>query len=102
MSHLPANALRLLISHAKYPVSEAQNTLDDVGVRLQDVIDAEDVEFPIIDYVDPANIEALAPQGDHVRKQASHMKSLAFPVVFLYNGSIPFQQRMGGPLQVQT
>ncbi len=72
--HPAADELRSLISNARYQASEAQNVLGDIGVRIQDVIDAADAELPLVPYMDPASIEVLALQWNQVGEQAARIR----------------------------
>ena len=74
ISHPAADELRSLISNAKNQASEAQNTLGDIGVRIQDVIDAADAELPLVSYMDPASIEALALQWNQLGEQTAQIR----------------------------
>jgi len=74
ISHPAAEELRSLISEAKDQASEAQNTLGDLGVRIQDVIDAADAELPLVSYMAPPSIEGLALQWNQIAEQTTHIR----------------------------
>jgi len=74
ISHPAADELRSLISNAKNQASEAQNALGDIGVHIQDVIDAADAELPLVSYMNNVSIEALALQWNQIGEQTARIK----------------------------
>jgi len=75
-SHPAADELRSLITSAKQQASDAQNALGVIGVRLQDVVDAADAEFPLVKYMNPASIESLALQWNYIGEQTLQIRSV--------------------------
>ncbi len=73
-SHPAADELRSLITNAKNLASEAQITHSNIGVHIQDVIDAADAELPLVPYMDPASIESLALQWNQIREQTAQIR----------------------------